>query len=224
MFYVLDENKNLVEAFSKEEALSVFAQAIADGSLNGIVADAAFISKIKCCVNGITNNVAFVTTAKYNELEKAGMLKENTAYFITDDTTLDGLDTQIKSLTESLEEVKTNIAKFEQKRNLYTGAETLVSGNKVFTLTSTESFENRTFEICVGGHYLKVIPPYIADGNIYSGISGTQFTLYNYSNSYEHIFVHTCKVSDTSYALVVTLMASSDRTNAVNVTRVDEII
>lgn len=110
MFYVLDENKNLVEAYSKEEVIAMLNQAVADGSLNNISADAA-ISKVKCCVNGVTNNVAFVTSAKYNELEAAGLIKENTAYFITDDGTLEGIDAQLKSLSNTVISMGTSYSK-----------------------------------------------------------------------------------------------------------------
>lgn len=91
MFFVRDENNNLVEAYSAQEVLSVLEQAIADGSLANVVAGLAIIDKLKCCVSGKTNKVAFVDSAKYNELEAADTLEEDTAYFVTDDPTFDGL-------------------------------------------------------------------------------------------------------------------------------------
>lgn len=104
-FYVLDENNNKAEALDKEGILAVLQQAIADGTLENIVADSAFISKIKCCVSGITNNVAFVTQNKYNELESTGQIRENTYYYITDDTTCEDIDKVLQGLTASVNEL-----------------------------------------------------------------------------------------------------------------------
>ena len=81
-YFVLDENNNRVEAYSKEEVLSVLAQAIANGSLSGITADAGFVSKIKCCVDGGTFKIAFITQAKYNELVASNQLVSNCFYYI----------------------------------------------------------------------------------------------------------------------------------------------
>lgn len=101
-YYVLDENKNLVEAYDKEGVLAVLAQAIEDGSLDNITSDSAFISKIKCCVNGVSNNIAFITQAKYNELEANGELRENTYYYITDDTTCEDINAALEALNEAI--------------------------------------------------------------------------------------------------------------------------
>ena len=75
-FYVLDENNNKVPAYDKEGVLALLAQAIEDGSLDSIVADSAFITKLKCCVGGGTYNIAFIDQAKYNELQTNNQLKE----------------------------------------------------------------------------------------------------------------------------------------------------
>lgn len=101
-FYVLDENNNKVEAYDKQGVLAVLAQAIADGSLDNITADSAFINKLKCCVGGDTFNIAFITQAKYNDLEANGLIKENTYYYIIDDTTADDIDEQLQSLTDAV--------------------------------------------------------------------------------------------------------------------------
>jgi hypothetical protein len=85
--------------------LSVLAQAINDGTLENIVADSAFVSKIKCCVGGNTANFAFITSAKYNELEAAGTLDEKTLYFITDDGTLNNLEEYVNSLTDKINKI-----------------------------------------------------------------------------------------------------------------------
>lgn len=119
-FYVLDENHNLIEAYSKEEVLGVLNQAIADGSLNNLTADSAFISKIKCCVGGDAHNVAFVTSAKYNELKAAGTLKANTAYFIVDDTTLDNVDDQFEEINQTITEITSGKVSVPLANNLTT--------------------------------------------------------------------------------------------------------
>lgn len=102
MFYVLDENHNLIEAYDKEGVLAVLAQAIADGSLSGITADSGFISQLKCCVGGGTHKVAFIPQAKYNELKASNGLLEDCLYYITDDTTADDIETSLVELTKTV--------------------------------------------------------------------------------------------------------------------------
>ena len=102
MFYVIDENHNMIEAYDKEGVLAVLAQAIADGSLSGITADSAFVSQLKCCVSGQANKVAFVTQAKYNELKASNMLLSNCLYFVIDDTTADDIDRILSELSEKM--------------------------------------------------------------------------------------------------------------------------
>lgn len=92
MYFVLDDNNNRVEAYDKEGVLAALEKAIADGSLSGLTADASFISKIRCCVSGDTNKIAFVTQAKYNELVAAATVEEGVYYFITDETTLEDIE------------------------------------------------------------------------------------------------------------------------------------
>ncbi len=110
MFYVVDDKKNLIEAYDKEGVLSLLAQAIQDGSLEGITADSAFISKIKCCVSGITNKIAFVTQAKYNELLQDNKIESNTYYYITDDTTAEDIEEQLAVLTTRVNESEIKLA------------------------------------------------------------------------------------------------------------------
>lgn len=105
MFFVIDENNNRIEAFDKEGVLAVLAQAIADGSLSGITADSAFVSKLKCCVTGGTNRVAFVTQAKYNELKASDSLLADCLYIVTDDTTAEDMDATLSELSETVNAV-----------------------------------------------------------------------------------------------------------------------
>ena len=120
MHYVLDENNNKIEGLSKEDTIALLNQAIADGTLDNIVA-AAGISKVKCCVSGSIYKLAFVTQAKYNELEAAGTLVENCYYFIIDDSTAGGINKVLETLTTTLNEKATALDK------LTTRVETLES-------------------------------------------------------------------------------------------------
>jgi hypothetical protein len=100
MHYVLDENNNKVEAYDKQEVLAAIEKAIADGSLADLVADAAFVTKLKCCVGGGTHQMAFITQAQYNELKARGSVATGCVYFITDDTTVDDINTAIEQLEQ----------------------------------------------------------------------------------------------------------------------------
>lgn len=151
-FYVLDEDNNKVEAFDKEGVLAVLSQAIAEGTLDNIVADASFISKIKCCVSGITNNVAFVTQNKYNQLDAAGQLAENTYYFITDDTTCDEIDKVLQELTDNINSLNTSIKGIEDKleKNIKTGTLNGESGAEIeleFGKTYAFNISNITYTL-----------------------------------------------------------------------------
>ncbi len=104
MYYVLDENNNRIDAFDKEGVLAAINEAAANGSLDSIVNNEAFISRIKCCVAGGTFNFAFVTQAKYNELKASGNLKPNGYYIITDDTSADDINEAFEALTQTVNE------------------------------------------------------------------------------------------------------------------------
>jgi len=99
--YVHDENHNRIAAYSAEEVLSVLAQAIEDGDLDHITADAAFITRLKSIADGKTYFVAFLTQAEYNALVQADELEENTLYYITDDTTISDFQDAIAALQAS---------------------------------------------------------------------------------------------------------------------------
>lgn len=101
-FYVLDENNNKIEALDREGVLNVIETAIANGSLANLVADAGFITKLKCCVSGKTNKMGFITQAQYNELVANGLVQNNTMYFIYDDNTAENIEEQINSFNETL--------------------------------------------------------------------------------------------------------------------------
>lgn len=138
-FYVLDENNNKVEAYDKEGVLAVLAQAIADGSLENIVADAAFINKVRCCVSGSTYNIAFVTQAKYNELVIAGELLKDTFYYILDDTTCDNIDENFIKLNNYINDLINQINTLSTQLNAAINAINERKLNKIIECTTQVS-------------------------------------------------------------------------------------
>ena len=107
-YYVRDNNNNLIEGLSKEEIYALLDEAIRTGQLPSVDDEAAFVTKLKCSVTGVASSVAFITEAKYNELRTGGLLKANTLYFITEDTTEDTLENAIaQAKQESILESKT---------------------------------------------------------------------------------------------------------------------
>lgn len=105
-YYLLDENKNLVEGYDKEGFLALLEQAIENGDLENIDEDSAFVSKFKSLLNGTTHHLEFVTQAQYNQLVADEELQPNTYYFITDDTTLEGLEESLNQLASRLTTVE----------------------------------------------------------------------------------------------------------------------
>ena len=126
MKYVLDDNNNKIEAYDKEEVLAVLEQAIKDGSLAGITADSGFITKIRSFVTGETNKIAFITQAKYNELEAAGELIPNAYYYITDDTTADDINSILNSLLSTTQNLVEKTTASEEKIAKIESGETVV--------------------------------------------------------------------------------------------------
>lgn len=110
--YVLDDNNNKIEALDKEGVLAAIEEAIRNGSLAGLVADAGFISKLKCCVSGDTNKMGFITQAKYNELVANNLVDTNTLYFIYDDKTAENIDTQLVEINKYINTELTYIKKY----------------------------------------------------------------------------------------------------------------
>lgn len=138
-FYVLDENNNKVEAYDKEGVLTVLAQAIADGTLENIVADAAFINKVRCCVSGSTYNIAFVTQAKYNELVNTGELLKDTFYYILDDTTCDNIDENFIKLNNYINDLINQINTLSTQLNAVINAINERKLNKIIECTTLDA-------------------------------------------------------------------------------------
>jgi len=108
-YYLLDENKNLVEGFDKEGFLALLQQAIDNGDLEHIDPESAVASKIRSILNGTTHNIEFVTQAQYNQLEAQGELVENTYYFITDDTTAEDIEEHIDQNDTRVEDLENKV-------------------------------------------------------------------------------------------------------------------
>lgn len=109
-YYLLDENKNLVEGYDKEGFLALLEEAIENGDLEHIDENSAVVSKLKSVLNGTTHNIEFVTQAQYNQLKEDEELVPNTYYFITDDTTLEGLEENLNDALSRLSSVENDVA------------------------------------------------------------------------------------------------------------------
>ena len=83
--YVLDENNNKIEVTT--EVLT------------------AIVQQVVCCESGTPHSMAFVTQAKYNQLETTNALVTNCVYFITDDTTAYDINKQLADLTINLNKI-----------------------------------------------------------------------------------------------------------------------
>lgn len=170
-FYVLDENNNKVEALDKEGVLAVLAQAIADGSLENVTADAAFISKVKCCVSGETHKMAFITQTKYNELVAAGKLQENTYYFITDDTSYEDLDEALNKINAELTSLDKRATALENKgfklKASNITSKYLTYTQTIYTVLNGEETGKTTSTQEVGFVFLKEDMPILSAGKYY---------------------------------------------------------
>lgn len=155
-YYVRDNNNNLIEGLSKEEIYALLDEAIRTGQLPSVDDETAFVTKLKCSVTGVASSVAFITEAKYNELRTGGLLKANTLYFITDDTTEDTLENAIaQAKQEAVNEAKVGMATLPeayQNTNNY----------NVVEFASTSFFTNRKY------HVINIVIP-LSRPNWYKG-------------------------------------------------------
>ena len=194
-YYVRDNNNNLIEGLSKEEIYALLDEAIRTGQLPSVDDDTAFVTKLKCSVTGVASSVAFITEAKYNELRTGGLLKPNTLYFITDDTTEDTLENAIaQAKQEAILESKTYAdTRFTDVDTKFTQVNTKINGlfrTRNMTLTSLIADKNlidklvkvEKIEFGVGG-YIRY--RYACDWSWSSGNSGTlnDYVLYYINES-----------------------------------------
>ena len=220
MFYVLDENNNKVEALDKEGVFAVLAQAIADGSLTSLVADAAFISKLKCCVSGDEHKVAFVSTAKYNELATAGTIEANCLYYITDDTSYADFNKALEELTATINDC-TN-AYNQLKSNLTDGTYVVGNAKNANNLTGLSPIEGVAnsngawyCDIETTGIYIAVADltySSSADSGIYSGvIAVTDLAKHGKGSIADGSFIYSSIVKKISYSPVSGVTVNSFR-------------
>lgn len=113
-YYLLDENKNLVEGFDKEGFLALLEQAIEQGSLENIDENSAVASKLRSVLNGTTHHIEFVTQAQYNQLVADEELVVNTWYFIIDDTSYDDLITSFNNYVAQFEALSDEVAELRE--------------------------------------------------------------------------------------------------------------
>ena len=194
-YYVRDNNNNLIEGLSKEEIYALLDEAIRTGQLPSVDDDTAFVTKLKCSVTGVASSVAFITEAKYNELRTGGLLKANTLYFITDDTTEDTLENAIaQAKQEAILESKTYAdTRFTDVDTKFTQVNAKINGlfrTRNMTLTSLIADKNlidklvkvEKIEFGVGG-YIRY--RYNCNWSWSSGSSGTlnDYVLYYINES-----------------------------------------
>ena len=194
-YYVRDNNNNLIEGLSKEEIYALLDEAIRTGQLPSVDDETAFVTKLKCSVTGVSSSVAFITEAKYNELRTGGLLKPNTLYFITDDTTEDTLENAIaQAKQEAILESKTYAdTRFTDVDTKFTQVNAKINGlfrTRNMTLTSLIADKNlidklvkvEKIEFGVGG-YIRY--RYACDWSWSSGNSGTlnDYVLYYINES-----------------------------------------
>ena len=194
-YYVRDNNNNLIEGLSKEEIYALLDEAIRTGQLPSVDDETAFVTKLKCSVTGVASSVAFITEAKYNELRTGGLLKANTLYFITDDTTEYTLENAIaQAKQEAILESKTYADnRFTDVDTKFTQVNTKINGlfrTRNMTLTSLIADKNlidklvkvEKIEFGVGG-YIRY--RYNCNWSWSSGSSGTlnDYVLYYINES-----------------------------------------
>ena len=211
-YYVRDNNNNLIEGLSKEEIYALLDEAIRTGQLPSVDDETAFVTKLKCSVTGVASSVAFITEAKYNELRTGGLLKANTLYFITDDTTEDTLENAIaQAKQEAILESKTYAdTRFTDVDTKFTQVNAKINGlyrTRNMTLTSLIADKNlidklvkvEKIEFGVGG-YIR----YRYNCN-WSWSSGSSGTLNDYVLYYINESGKITKVNNSDYILVTYL-------------------
>ncbi len=109
------------------------------------------VNEVKCCESGTPFKMAFVTQAIYNELEAMGLLKPNTIYEITDDTTLEDLDKLINETKEDHNERLENIECY------YLGATSDSPTSTTSTFYNSITKEGFYNFICNGKPYLMFV-------------------------------------------------------------------
>lgn len=96
--YALDEGKNSIETMSREQIMTAIIQAVESGTIKDI--DEGFITKIQDINHKKDISLWFGTREEFEALNTKA---ENVLYFITDETTLEDIESLITNLEESNE-------------------------------------------------------------------------------------------------------------------------
>lgn len=111
-YYVLCKNNCKFEGMTKEQILAAIEQAVSNGEIKDV--DTGFVTKIKERNMGAALSFWVGTQAQYNALETKA---ENCFYIITDDTTFEDFQTQVKTINENFINQQTQIVK--NQNNIY---------------------------------------------------------------------------------------------------------
>lgn len=181
-FYVIDDNKNKAESYSKEQFLAVLQQAIDDGDLESIDADSAFVSKIKSIVDGATYKIGFCTQAEYNALEALGQVEANAYYIILDDDSYDVLMATITGVITDVDNHTSQITDLYDKVQINTTAINTLKGKQTRGYIASlygNTFYDANIINLIKNHphihlYAKVVPN--TGGYVYYNVSYTYMT------------------------------------------------
>lgn len=88
--YSLDDGANKYETLTKEQIITAITQTVETGSVGDV--DTGFVRKLIELNSGLPFSLWIGTSAQFNELEQK---EENVGYLLTDDTTLEDLETAI---------------------------------------------------------------------------------------------------------------------------------
>lgn len=137
--YAINDNKEKVEVYTKEEILSIIEQIIEDQSLAGITADSGFITKLKNYLDNTTYKIAFCTQAEYDALVQAGTVLTNCYYFITDDDTIEQLEALVNTLEAHINDLDDTLGKVVDGTIPVAEATHATSADSATTATSADS-------------------------------------------------------------------------------------
>lgn len=205
-YYLLDENKNLIEGFDKEGFLGLLEQAIEQGTLENIDEDSAVASKLRSALNGSTHHIEFLTQAEFNQLVAQGELQGLTYYFITDDTTAEGLEASIDELKAQIETLNNQITALQNKIDTIPHYEYDITlfyhsdtsdGIVCFRMITNETLNNLTdvlttfkqeygilyYKMATGYYNDKIIMRMNVTNSLNVNIQTTDLTAYSLSNS-----------------------------------------
>ena len=101
--YALDEGKNNFQTMTKEQILSAINQKISSGSIVNI--DDAFITKIKEMNAGALVQLWIGTQAEFEALSEK---QDDTLYILSDDPTVNEIESSISSLEQSVNDIGQN--------------------------------------------------------------------------------------------------------------------